>query len=252
VGQGTAGVGVAGPGHGGEAGELVLSRRVVVWLLVVLAAASGCLDVVCLTRFGGFFASVITGNLVQFGLAVATVRAGLLAGGAAAVGGYAVGVAGGTLPLRRVGPGWRRRTGAVVAGEAVLLVGVAAGWLASGARPGYIGRLVLLGAASAASGVQSVVTISSGVRGASTTYLTGSLTEVVRGVVLDPHRFAAGAGGLSRLLGLLGGAVLGAVTLRVAPGWAPALAAALVVAVVLVAAGLARRGGGITDRRGHG
>jgi uncharacterized membrane protein YoaK (UPF0700 family) len=112
--------------------------------------------------------------------------------------------------------------------------------------------LVLLGAASAASGVQSVVTISSGVRGASTTYLTGSLTEVVRGVVLDPHRFAAGAGGLSRLLGLLGGAVLGAVTVRVAPGWAPALAAALVVAVVLVAAGLARRGGGITDRRGHG
>jgi uncharacterized membrane protein YoaK (UPF0700 family) len=82
--------------------------------------------------------------------------------------------------------------------------------------------------------MQSVVTISSGVRGASTTYLTGSLTDVVRGAVLDPHRFAAGAGGLSRLLGLLGGAVLGALTLRVAPNVAPALAAALVAVVVLV------------------
>jgi hypothetical protein len=99
--------------------------------------------------------------------------------------------------------------------------------------------------------MQSVVTIGSGVRGASTTYLTGSLTDVVRGVVFDPHRFAAGAGGVSRLLGLLGGAVLGALTLRLAPIWAPTLAAALVVGVVFVAAGLARRTARIANRKGH-
>jgi uncharacterized membrane protein YoaK (UPF0700 family) len=97
--------------------------------------------------------------------------------------------------------------------------------------------------------MQSVVTISSGIRGASTTYLTGSLTSVVRGVVLDPHRFAAGTGGVTRLLGLLGGAVLGAVLLRAAERWVPALAAALVAGVVVAAVGLAARAG--TDRRKH-
>lgn len=216
-------------------------------LLVVLAGASGCLDVVCVTRLGGLFASVITGNLVQFGHAVVVTDARMAVGGVTAVGGYAVGVAGGTMPLRRVGLGWRRRTGMVLAAEAALLVGVAVGWLSTGARPGYATGLALLGAAAAASGIQSVVTISSGVRGASTTYLTGSLTNVVRSVVLDPHRFAAGAGGVSRLVGLLGGAVLGAVALRVAPTWAPALSAALVVAVVLMAAGSVRRTVRITD-----
>jgi Protein of unknown function (DUF1275) len=72
----------------------------------------------------------------------------------------------------------------VAAAEAVLLIAVAAGWLGTAAGPGYADRLVLLGAASAASGMQSVVTISRGVRGASTTYLTGSLTDMVRAVVL--------------------------------------------------------------------
>jgi hypothetical protein len=74
---------------------------------------------------------------------------------------------------------------------------------------------------------------------------------VVRRVVLDPHRFAADAGGMSRLLGLLGGAVLGAVALRVAPLWTPALAAALVLAVVVVAGGVPRRTTAMTDRREH-
>ncbi|PWU51359.1 DUF1275 domain-containing protein [Micromonospora globispora] len=238
---------MTGPGDAHEA-DPVLSKPAVARLLVVLASASGCLDVFCLTRLGGFFASVITGNLVQFGRAVATAETRLLAGGATAVGGYALGLAGGTLPLRRVRPGWGRRTGMVAAVEAVLLVGVAVGWWSTAARSGYAGGLALLGGASAASGIQSVVTINAGIRGASTTYLTGSLTDVVRGVVLDPHRFAAGAAGVTRLLGLLGGAVLGALTLRVAPIWAPALAATLVVAVV-VAAALGHRRAGITDRR---
>jgi uncharacterized membrane protein YoaK (UPF0700 family) len=218
------------------AGDAVLSGRAVTRLLVVLAAASGCLDVVCVTRLGGFFASVITGNLVQIGNAAAQANGRILTYGAAAVGGYVVGVAGGTLSLRRTQPGWRRRTAAVATAEAVLLVAVAIGWAGTGARPGYGGKLALLAIASTASGVQSAVTIGSGVGGAATTYLTGSLTDVVRRVVLDPHRFAAGIGGVSRLLGLLGGAVLGAATLRVAPRWAPAVAAALVVAVVAVAA----------------
>ena len=67
----------------------------------------------------------------------------------------------------------------VLAGEVVLLAGVAAGWAATGGQPGAGTASLLLVLASAAMGVQSAVTISSGVRGASTTHLTGTFTEAV-------------------------------------------------------------------------
>ncbi|MFC3505261.1 YoaK family protein [Micromonospora krabiensis] len=228
-----------GPGAG-RADERALPHATVARLLVVLATASGLLDVFCVTQLGGLFASVITGNLVQLGHGVATTTGHLVTGGVVAVGGFAVGVAVGTLPLRRARPGWRRRTGMVVAAQSLLLVAVAAGWWGSDGAPGRAESLALLGGASAASGIQSAVTVSIGLRGASTTYLTGTLTEVVRGLVLDPHHLAAGAGGASRLLGIFVGAVLGGLTLRAAPLWAPALVVVLVGAVV-VAAGLGLR-----------
>jgi uncharacterized membrane protein YoaK (UPF0700 family) len=92
-----------------------------------------------MTRLDGFFASVIIGNLLQFGRAVAAVNGRLLASGATAVGCYAVGVAGGILPLHCAGPGWWRRTGMVAAAEATLLVGVAASWPGTAARVGSAG-----------------------------------------------------------------------------------------------------------------
>jgi uncharacterized membrane protein YoaK (UPF0700 family) len=213
-----------------------LPDRLVVRLLAVLTAAAGCLDVVCLTRLGGVFASVITGNLVQLGRAIGTVDGGLAAGAIAANGSFALGVAAGTLGLRRTGTGWRRRTNTVAAVEVVLLIGLAAGWPATGGHPRSGAALVLLALAAAAMGMQSAITISSGVPGASTTYLTGTLTRLVRALVGEPHRFAAAAGGAGRLAALLCGAAVGAVMLRVAPLWVPVQPAALVAAVVVVAA----------------
>ncbi|MEU8332277.1 YoaK family protein [Micromonospora sp. NPDC048839] len=216
------------------------STRAAAWLLVALAAASGCIDVICLTRLNGYFASVVTGNLVHFGHALATADVRSLAGAVVAVGGYAVGVAAATVPLRHIPPGWNGRTAVVTSAEAVLLLGFTVGWWACAARPGYGFGLVLLGMAAVASGIQSVITMGAGVPGASTTYLTGSLTELVRRRIVDPHRFAD-VGGVGRLAGLVVGAVLGTVVLRTAPTWAPALAAVLVIAVLMVAVGLTRR-----------
>jgi uncharacterized membrane protein YoaK (UPF0700 family) len=147
-------------------------------------------------------------------------------------------VAAGTVSLRRCGAGWRRRTSIVVAVEAVLLTGGAAGWLATDGLPVHGSAPLILALAAVAMGMQSMVTISSGVRRASTTYLTGTLTSVVRVGTVDPHRFAAGAGGAARLAALLCGAIVGALVLRVAPSWALALPAALVAAVVVVATAL--------------
>ncbi len=223
---------------GGPGGEQVaaLPARLVAVNLAVLSAAAGCLDVVAVTRLGGPFASVITGNLVLLGRALAQVDGGMVVDTSTAVGGYAVGVAGATLALGSGGPGWRRRTSMVAGAEVVLLLAVAYGWLATAAHPGRIVALPLLGLAAAAMGVQSAVTLGTGVRGASTTYLTGTLTTVMRVLVRGPHRLGASAGGAVRLAALLAGAAAGGLVLRFAPLWAPALAAALVVAVVVVAA----------------
>jgi uncharacterized membrane protein YoaK (UPF0700 family) len=232
----------------------VLPERVVVRLLPVLSAAAGSLDVLCVTRLDGVFASVVTGNLVQLGRATITVDGRLAAGTTAAVVGYALGVAAGTVALRLAATGWRRRTSLVLAGEAILLAGVAVGMqlgatatvllclagVAVGMQLGATAT-VLLCLAGTAMGVQSAVTISSGVRGASTTYLTGTVTEAVRSLATDPRRLTPVGAPAVRLAALLGGAAAGALVLRVAPIWAPAVPVALVGAVVLVTAALGRR-----------
>jgi uncharacterized membrane protein YoaK (UPF0700 family) len=233
-------------GASGEAGG-VLPEHLVVRLLLVLAAAAGCVDVVCVTRLGGPFASVITGNLVQLGRAVAALDGRLAVSATTAVAAYALGVAGATTGLRDRPAGWRRRTTRVAAGELVMLVCVAAGWLATSGRPDATISWLLLALAAAAMGVQSTITIRSGVRGASTTYLTGTLTEVVRAAAGEGRRFVATAGGIGRLAALLCGAIVGGLLLRVTPSFAPALPVVLVGAVVTIAA-LAIRDGPDEER----
>ncbi|MGP3962010.1 YoaK family protein [Nonomuraea sp. 3N208] len=213
-----------------------VSERLVVRLLVVLAAAAGCLDAVCVTRLGGPFASVVTGNLVQLGRGVATLDGALAAGATTAVAGYALGVAAGSAGLGRSTGGWRRRACLIAVAELALLACVCAGWLATDGQPNANIAVLLLAPASTAMGVQSALTISSGVPGASTTYLTGTLTSLMRTGNGTLHGRAALAGGVGRLAALLCGATVGALLLRVAPLWAPALPAVLVAAVVAITA----------------
>ncbi|MFE7772697.1 YoaK family protein [Streptomyces sp. NPDC057445] len=221
-------------GERAERGAAVLPQRLVVRLLPVFAAAAGSLDAVCVTHFGGVFASVITGNLVQLGRAVAAPDGRLAVGATVAVGCYALGVAGGTAGLGRRGAGWHRRASLVAAAELALLAGVAAGWLATDGRPDARTTSLLLALAAAAMGMQSAITIGSGVQGASTTYLTGALTGLVRGLTGEPHRFAADAA--ARVGAFLCGATAGALLLRFASSWAPILPVALVGLAVVIAA----------------
>lgn len=218
----------------------MVPERTVVRLLAVLAVAAGCLDAVCVTSFGGMFASVVTGNLVQLGRSVATLDIRLLVTAVTAVAGYGLGVAAGSVGLGR-GEGWRSRTGLVAATECVVLAGVEAGWVTAHGRPGAGLTVLLLALAGVAMGIQSAVAISSGVPGSSTTYLTGTLTNLVRTLTSRPPRFGAAAGGAARVAALLCGAIVGALLLRLAPLYAPALPAVLVGAVTLVIATRAGR-----------
>jgi uncharacterized membrane protein YoaK (UPF0700 family) len=209
-----------------------LSPEAIVRLQHLLAVAAGSLDVFCLARLGGSFASVITGNLVVLGGAASSGDLRLVASAAGAVGGYAAGVAAGAGALRGVAPGWRTRTTCTVALELVLLLGVAVAWLASPGRALDADPAALLTLAGAAMGVQSAVTVNSGLRGAATTYLTGTLTVAVAGIVATPHGLRRGAQPLLRLASLLAGAFLGGVANHVVPAWTPLLPVALVALVL--------------------
>jgi uncharacterized membrane protein YoaK (UPF0700 family) len=203
-------------------------------LLLMLAAAAGCLDALCVARLGGPFASVITGNLVQLGSGIGTWNLRLAAASAIAIGGYAAGVALGFAGLRHSEPGWRPHTGRVLAVELLLLAGAAGGWAATGGRPGHADRMVLLVVAAAAMGMQSAVTLVSGVGQASTTYLTGTLTSLIKDLVNEPGRWVSTLPGAFRLAALLCGAAVGGVLLRFAPLWTPVIPVALVATVLAI------------------
>ncbi|MFI7612156.1 DUF1275 family protein [Nonomuraea terrae] len=216
-------------------GSGLVPGRLVSWLLLLLAAAAGAVDAFCLMRLGGVFAGVITGNLVHVGRAVATRDGELALAAAVAVVGYAAGVAAANVGLRcgrpHRGSGWGRRAGAVAAGECLLLAGVAVTWAVTGGRPGEDVVVVLLVLSSLAMGVQSALSLGSGMLAASTTFLTGTLTGVVGAFTGTPSERAGVAGGLARLTALLCGAAAGALLLHLAPLYAPSFPVVLLGAV---------------------
>ena len=215
-----------------------LSRQVVIRLLVVLAAAAGCVDVMAVSRLGGPFASVVTGNLIQLGRSLAIPNRHLAASASTAVASYALGVAIGTVVLRGSLPGWRLRTCVVASVELLLLIGVLVGWLITSGSPGTGQAIFLLALAAAAMGLQSAATLSAGVPEASTTYMTGTLTSFMRAVATDPHLIGVAGAGVARLLSLLAGAVIGALILEFAPSWTPVFPVVLIAGTVVLAAAL--------------
>src|SRR5580693_10277839 len=64
--------------------------------VIALTFASGAADVACFTRLGGVFASVMTGNIVLWGLAAARGSATLASHTTVSIAGYITGVACGT------------------------------------------------------------------------------------------------------------------------------------------------------------
>ena len=236
-----------------------LGPPLILRLQYALTAAAGALDVFCVTRLGGAFASIITGNLIQVGSAVVGSDLWLAGRCAIAVVGYAVGVACGAVALRRVPIGWTGRTTAVTVAEFALLAAVAVIWRAAyghtgsaayghtgGAAYGHTGGAaygqtggavqgVMLGLASMAMGLQSASTVTSGLPGAATTYFTGTLTNAIRTMVTESQGLARGSRAALRLVALLAGAVGGGLAQQLAPAWAPALPALIVAAVLLLA-----------------
>jgi uncharacterized membrane protein YoaK (UPF0700 family) len=197
----------------------VLSRsrqQLLTLIAIALTFASGANDVAAFTRLGGVFTSVMTGNVVFFGLAVAERSVSLASHTAVSVAGYIAGVALATwvsyAAKRRSGTGGAsvlpEHVRWALGGELLLLAGGAVGWEITGARPGAGAEFALLAVAAAAMGMQSAAVNEMGFSNFSTTFLTGTLTWLVSSAA-RPGGDASGAlRRLSALIALAAGACL--------------------------------------------
>ncbi|MBJ7290938.1 DUF1275 family protein [Williamsia sp.] len=199
----------------------------------LLGAVSGAVDVLVFTRLGEVFASVITGNVVVVGVAIGGGHLGVMSHAAIAVGCYAIGVIVATLMTRRHDEHPARGAATpvilVYGFEFTLLCGLATIWVATGGRPGGVAQFAALALTAAAMGMQGRAFAMDRLPGVTTTYFTGTLTNLLTGLVTDStvNRAAAVA-----LMSLLAGAAASGALVSVAPIAAPALP------LVLLAAGL--------------
>jgi uncharacterized membrane protein YoaK (UPF0700 family) len=239
-----------GPGRTGRTlGVTSRSRDQILTLIAIaLTFGSGATDVVAFSRLGGVFTSVMTGNIVFWGLAAAQRSVSLASHTTVAIAGYIAGVAGATWVSYGVKVRGARST-AAGAGQAralpgyvswalftefVLLAGAATGWELTGTRPRGGPEFVLLAVTAAAMGMQSAAVNELGFSNLSTTFLTGTLTWLVSSLVSPEKDTSGGLRRLGVLLGLAAGAGLSGLLLVNAPRAVPALAlTAMVTALVL-------------------
>lgn len=222
--------------------------------LVLMSFASGCMDILSYRELGQVFTSAMTGNAALLGLGLGQGNIPATSRNMAALAGFLFGLGFGAAMLRghRAEAGRSRATIVALLVEEALLVAFAAVWH-HGAGPSSDRLLYGLIALSAfAMGMQSAVAHRIGVTGITTTYFTGTLTNIVFGAVgRSPLSTAATRPGrqirwpASAFLAYLAGAALTGFLqleprpmLAVAPALGlpalPAVAIALVLLVALV------------------
>lgn len=188
-------------------------------LVVVLAVTSGATDAIGFLALGSAFTSVMTGNMVLFGVGVAGRDGGLVVSCCVAilsfVGGAAVGarVAGNPAATDSL---WPRPVTVALYVELALFGAFAVCWWGQGSEPSTDWLFPLLALNAAALGMQSSAIQRFGVAGLSTTYLTGTLTSVV-GKLISGHGIRKVGHSLLILCGLVVGSGIGAVLVEFAP-----------------------------------
>jgi len=206
-------------------------------LVVLLTVNAGATDAIGFLALGGAFTSVMTGNLVLFGISIGHADRSLAGHILTAIVCYVVGCVVGARIAGTAEPGqavWPRHVTRALTFEFALFAAVAVGWWASGCKPGESLQLVLLGADALALGVQGSSVQRFGVSGLSTTYMTGTLTTMVVHLTSGGEvRRALPA--LQLLLGLVAGAIIAALLVAHASYLVP-LAQLVPVGIVLAGA----------------
>jgi uncharacterized membrane protein YoaK (UPF0700 family) len=153
--------------------------------LLILAASAGSADGWCYSGFGHAFVANMTGNTVLMGLAVFQYHGDLLHP-VISLCGYAAGVIAGSLLTAKVKPGmaWSKAISWALMLEALLLLAAEAGWVAHSLHISRAPNLVVLLATVAfAIGIQSSSMAQLKIPGVVTTYITGTWTTMLSGLV---------------------------------------------------------------------
>jgi uncharacterized membrane protein YoaK (UPF0700 family) len=159
-------------------------------LLLLLAFTSGAIDAVGLVALGGVFTSVMTGNMIFLGAGLATGNHGSALRAFMAICAF---MAGALLGARIAGsprtadPWWPRHVSVALGVELLVLLGFSVAWWVSDSEPGTRVQLALLIADAIALGIQSSAVVRFGIRGLSTTYMTGTLTSVMSALAAGRH-----------------------------------------------------------------
>lgn len=197
-----------------------LARDVV---LVSLTLASGSVDAVCFFGLGQVFTSVMTGNLVLFGLDIGRGEGFAALRSAVAIAAYALAAfaAAWWLPKPAGHALWPRRATATLAGEIILLAVAALAWLARGGQPHGTTEYLLVVVYALAMGTQGATVHALAIPGMSTTYVTGTLTWVLTTLAHRSARPAHVARRLSVIASVAVGAACASVLLAFVPLVAP-------------------------------
>ena len=224
-------------------------QQLLTLIAIALTFGSGANDVASFTRLGGVFTSVMTGNIVLWGLSAAQRSVSLFSHTAVSIAGYITGVACGTwvahgFKMHGNGKPEEADRDSVLPAhvswalvtELVLLAGFTVGWEVTGARPAGWAEFVLLAVLAAAMGMQSSSVNEMGLTNVSTTFLTGTLTGLVSSLAKPGQEMQHGGRRIGVLIGLAAGAGLCGLLLTTAAAAVPVLPlAALIAALVLSA-----------------
>jgi uncharacterized membrane protein YoaK (UPF0700 family) len=203
--------------------------------VILLAVVSGADDVFSFVALDGVFTSVMTGNLVLFGLGVGRADPFAVLTPAVSIGAFAVGayVAAGWLRQTRgsrTDP-WPRRVTVVLAYGQVAHVVVLAAWMVTDGEPGRVVRLVMLALLASAMGIQSAAVNTISVPGIATTYFTGTLTWLAAEAATDRPPATMRRRGMV-LMSIVAGASLAGVLVAWAPLFIPVLPGAAMAAAI--------------------
>jgi uncharacterized membrane protein YoaK (UPF0700 family) len=163
-------------------------------LLLLLACAAGAADAVSYMELGRVFTANMTGNTVLLGLALVQAESQAALRSALALAGFLVGGALGAWIVERGESGgiWPPTVTVALTLEWIILTAFAVDWLfVSDGTPTPSARAGLIALSALAMGVQSAAASRLDVSGIATTYITGTLTNLVARLVGRVRRAGA-------------------------------------------------------------
>jgi uncharacterized membrane protein YoaK (UPF0700 family) len=202
-------------------------------LVVLLTFVTGAVDAIGFTRLGGVFTSVMTGNMVLLGVSAGKGDVSLAIHTGVA---FIAFVLGGLAGARVAGHAtkdqdfWPRPILTALVLELGVLGVFAIWWETVAAAPTGAAQYAMLGVNAVALGIQSAAVLRFGISGLSTTYLTGTLTQLVAS--LTKRQEPVHGRNVVILLALIIGAGLGASVALYVPRLAPAVPIVVLAFVV--------------------